>query len=59
VARQAKNDYLRKKAASDPHSWCRFRVLCSLPNVYAWYAAFGMQPGDKLCRAPAKRARIR
>jgi len=29
-----------------------------VPNIDAWYAAFGVRPSDKLYIAPAKRARI-
>jgi putative endopeptidase len=55
---KAKDNYLRRQVASDPHSWRRFRVHGPLPNVDAWYAAFDVKPGDKLYRAPAERARI-
>ena len=55
---KSKDDYLRKQIASDPHSWRRFRVLGPLPNIDAWYEAFGIKPGDKLYRAPEDRARI-
>jgi len=55
---KAKDDYIRKQTASDPHSWRPFRVLGPLPNVDAWYAAFSVKPGDRLYRAPDARARI-
>jgi putative endopeptidase len=55
---KATDDALRQQIASNPHSWNRFRVLGPLPNVDAWYAAFDVQPGDKLYRPPETRARI-
>ena len=55
---KAKEDYIRKQTASDPHSWRRFRVLGPLPNVDPWYKAFGVKVGDKLYRAPDQRVRI-
>lgn len=55
---KAKPDYLRRQVASDPHSWRRFRVLGPLPNIDAWYEAFGVKAGDKLYRSPDQRARI-
>lgn len=55
---KAKEDYIRKQTASDPHSWRRFRVLGPLPNVDPWYESFGVRPGDKLYRAPDQRVRI-
>jgi putative endopeptidase len=33
-------------------------VLGPLPNIDAWYAAFGVEPGDKLYRPPETRVRI-
>jgi putative endopeptidase len=55
---KAKEDAIRMQIASDPHSFRRFRVLGPLPNIDAWYDAFGVKPGDKLYRAPDTRARI-
>ena len=49
---------LREVVLSDVHSPARFRVNGPLPNIDAWYAAFGVQPGDKLYIAPADRVRI-
>jgi putative endopeptidase len=55
---KATPDFLRKQVASDPHSWRRFRVLGSLPNIEIWYQAFGVKPLDKLYRPPDERVRI-
>jgi putative endopeptidase len=44
--------------ASDPHSPSNFRVIGPTRNVDAWYAAFGVKPGDKFYLPPEKRSRI-
>ena len=49
---------LRELVMSDEHSPSQFRVNGPLPNIDAWYAAFDVQPGDKLYIAPADRVRI-
>ncbi len=57
---RAKNreDATRQQVSSDPHSPDRFRILGPLRNVDAWYAAFGVKPGDTMYIPPAQRARI-
>ena len=49
---------LRELVMSDVHSPDYFRVNGPLPNIDAWYSAFGVQPGDKMYIAPAERVRI-
>jgi putative endopeptidase len=49
---------LRNQVMSDVHSPAVFRVNGQLPNLDAWYAAFGVQPGDKLYVPPEQRVRI-
>jgi putative endopeptidase len=49
---------LREIVLSDVHSPSNFRVNGPLPNIDAWYAAFNVQPGDKLYIPPAERVRI-
>jgi putative endopeptidase len=49
---------LREIVLSDVHSPANFRVNGPLPNIDAWYAAFNVQPGDKLYVPPAERVRI-
>jgi predicted metalloendopeptidase len=49
---------LREIVLSDVHSPSNFRVNGPLPNIDAWYAAFNVQPGDRLYIPPAERVRI-
>jgi len=55
---KASEDYIRNMTISDPHSWRAFRVNGIVRNVDAWYAAFGVQAGEKLFVAPSERVRI-
>jgi predicted metalloendopeptidase len=49
---------LRTQVMSDPHSPPKFRVNGVVRNMDAWYAAFDVQPGDKLYLPPEERVRI-
>jgi putative endopeptidase len=49
---------LREQVMSDPHSPAIFRVNGPLPNIDAWYAAFHVQPGDRLYIKPEERVSI-
>ena len=49
---------LRELVMSDVHSPSKFRVNGPLPNIDAWYRAFGVQPGDQLYIKPEDRVRI-
>jgi predicted metalloendopeptidase len=49
---------LRELVMSDVHSPPYFRVNGPLPNIDAWYAAFNVQPGDKLYIKPEDRVSI-
>jgi len=53
-----RDDALRNQVLSDVHSPATFRVNGQLPNIEAWYAAFGVTPGDKLYVKPEERVRI-
>ncbi len=53
-----REDAMRSQVTTDPHSPARFRVLGPLPNVEAWYQAFGVKPGDTMYIAPQQRATI-
>jgi putative endopeptidase len=53
-----RNEALRQQLVSDPHSPGQIRAVNPLRNVDAWYAAWGIKPGDKQYVAPADRVRI-
>ncbi|MGN6500185.1 MAG: M13 family metallopeptidase [Tsuneonella sp.] len=53
-----REDAMKAQMASDPHSPRRFRTIGPLRNIDAWYAAFGVKPGDTMYIAPEQRARI-
>lgn len=55
---KVRDDALRRQVVSDPHSPRQYRVNGVVRNVDAWYAAFGVKPGDALYVAPADRARV-
>jgi len=57
-AGKAKDEAIRKQAASDPHSFRIFRVNGVVRNIDGWYEAFGIKPGDALYIPPEKRARV-
>ncbi|RYZ22469.1 MAG: M13 family peptidase [Chitinophagaceae bacterium] len=43
---------------TDPHSPGEHRANGPIVNMDAWYAAFNIQPGDKMYKAPESRTRI-
>ena len=49
--------FLRQVVITNPHSPDEFRAA-TVRNLDAWYAAFDVQPGEKLYLAPADRMRI-
>jgi len=53
-----RDDALRQRLVSDPHSPAHYRVDGTVRNVDAWYDAFGIKPGDPMYVAPADRVRI-
>jgi putative endopeptidase len=55
---KAREDFIRKQVVSDPHSPRAFRVDGPVRNVDAWYAAFGVKPGDAYWLAPDQRVKI-
>ena len=55
---KAREDYVRKQVVSDPHSPRAFRVNGPTRNIDAWYAAFGIKPGDAYYLDPDQRVRI-
>ncbi|TCP36016.1 M13 family metallopeptidase [Sphingomonas sp. BK235] len=48
----------RARLLTDPHSPAFYRVNGIVRNVDAWYAAFGVKPGDALYLAPKDRVKI-
>jgi len=53
-----RDDYVRRQVVSDPHSPRQYRVNGPARNIDAWYAAFGVQPGETLYIVPDQRVRI-
>jgi len=50
-----REDALRERLLSDPHSPSEQRVNGVVRNVEAWYRAFDVKPGDKLYLPPQER----
>jgi putative endopeptidase len=55
---KAREDYQRKMLVADPHSPPQYRVNIPVRNIDAFYAAFGVKPGNPMYLAPAERVRI-
>ncbi len=53
-----RDDYARELLVADPHSPSKYRVIGTVRNVDAWYAAFGIKPGDPMYVPPDARVRI-
>jgi predicted metalloendopeptidase len=53
-----RDEALRSRVLSNPHAPALTRVNGAVRNVDAWYAAFDVQPGDKLHIPPDQRVRI-
>jgi putative endopeptidase len=53
-----RDESLRKQLVSDPHSPPHYRVDLPMRNIDAFYAAFGVKPGDKMYIPPDQRVRI-
>jgi putative endopeptidase len=49
---------LANRLKTDPHSPSELRCNVPVSNMEAWYKAFGVQPTDKLYRAPGQRASV-
>jgi endothelin-converting enzyme/putative endopeptidase len=56
-ASKTRDAALRQQVMTDPHAPAEFRAA-TIRNVDAWYAAFNVQPGEKLYLAPPERVRI-
>ncbi len=57
-AGNARTEFIDRQLKSDPHSPAEFRVNAALPQIDAWYKAFGVKKGDKLFLGKNKRAHI-
>jgi len=55
---KTRDEALRNQLLTDVHSPGMFRAFVPLTNIEEFYAAFNVQPGDKLYRAPADRVKI-
>ena len=53
-----RDEALRNQLLTDVHSPGMFRAFVPLTNIDAFYAAFNLQSGDALYRAPADRVKI-
>jgi putative endopeptidase len=53
-----REDALRSRLLTDPHSPPYNRVNGVVRNVDAWYNAFNVKPGDKMYLAPEQRVKI-
>jgi putative endopeptidase len=53
-----RDDNLKLRLTTDPHSPAKVRVNATIRNIDGWYDAFGVKPGDRLYVAPTDRVRI-
>ncbi len=53
-----RDNALRLQVQTNPHSPGEFRALVPLSNFDPFYQAFNVQPGQRMYRAPADRARV-
>ncbi len=53
-----RDETLRQRLHTDPHSPAIYRVNGTIRNVEGWYQAFDVQPGEKLYVPPEQRVRI-
>ena len=55
---KSREEALRNKIATDPHSPAKFRINGVVRNIPEFYTAFNIQPTDSLYLAPKKRVKI-
>ena len=53
-----REEEIRSRTKSDPHSLGEWRVNGALPHVDAWYEAFGITENDSMYIAPESRCRV-
>ena len=56
--RKYRDEELRRRIATDPHSPAEYRTNGIVRNVPEWYAAFDVQEGDALYLPPEERVKI-
>jgi endothelin-converting enzyme len=56
--RKYREEELRKRILTDPHSPSRYRVIGIVPNMPEFYAAFNVTQDDELYLPPGERAEI-
>jgi predicted metalloendopeptidase len=57
-ARKYREDELRKRLLTDPHSPSEYRCNGTVRNMPQFEAAFGVEPGDRLFLPPEQQVRI-
>lgn len=57
-AGNVRDEEIRKRTKSDPHSLGRWRVNGALPHIDAWYEAFGITESDSMFVPKEKRVTI-
>lgn len=57
-ARKYRDDELRRRLLTDPHSPSEYRTNAVVSNLPEFHAAFDVKPGDRMYRAPGERVRI-
>ena len=57
-ARKYREDELRKRLLTDPHSPSEYRTNVIVSNIPAFQQAFGVKPGDGMYRAPQQQVKI-
>jgi putative endopeptidase len=57
-ARKYREDELRRRLLTDPHSPSEYRTNAVVANLPEFYRAFDVQPGDKMYKPLAERVRI-
>ncbi|WP_226565328.1 M13 family metallopeptidase [Shewanella chilikensis] len=53
-----KEEAMRNRVATDPHSPAKFRAIGSLSNMPQFYSTFDVKPGDGMYIEPAQRVKI-
>jgi putative endopeptidase len=53
-----RDETLRQRLVTDPHSPAVYRVNGTIRNIPGWYQAFGVQAGDRLYVEPDQRVKI-